>query len=134
MGKHHRTAEDPPATVADAISCNLGAAYWSVDDCAWSTLRPGLPDDLIDLLAPPIVVGAVPVAAVTTPPPTVPATAVPFTVPVAPPTVPVRTAQVGGVPGIATRIGAPGTSPAARTRNVGTRRPPGRHRRATPTG
>ncbi|MEU4568317.1 hypothetical protein [Micromonospora sp. NPDC023956] len=34
-----------------------GASYWSVDAAAWSSWRPGLPANLVDLLAPPIVVG-----------------------------------------------------------------------------
>ena len=34
------------------------AVYWSVDECRWESVEPTLPDDLIDLLAPPIVVGA----------------------------------------------------------------------------
>ncbi|MFI6824357.1 hypothetical protein ACIBJE_25945 [Micromonospora sp. NPDC050187] len=34
-----------------------GESYWSVDADAWSSWRPGLPGHLVDLLAPPIVVG-----------------------------------------------------------------------------
>ncbi|MEK8109611.1 hypothetical protein NKG94_44275 [Micromonospora sp. M12] len=47
-----------------------GAAYWSVDDSRWPTLRPDLPAHLVDLLAPPIVVGVarVPVTSRLTPP------------------------------------------------------------------
>ncbi|ASW56312.1 hypothetical protein [Plantactinospora sp. KBS50] len=55
------SAEESPEP-GDEVTCNLGAEYWSVDDCAWSGLHPGLPDSLVELLAPPIVVGAVPVA------------------------------------------------------------------------
>ena len=50
-----------------------GAAYWSVDEGRWETLAPALPDYCIDLLAPPILVGAAPcgtdaVAALPSPP------------------------------------------------------------------
>jgi len=48
--------EDMPEVVA----ASLGGAYWSVDELGWETVQPTLPDDLIDLLAPPIVVGAAP--------------------------------------------------------------------------
>ncbi|MCW6008442.1 hypothetical protein K1W54_28445 [Micromonospora sp. CPCC 205371] len=34
------------------------SVYWSVDECRWESVEPTLPDDLVDLLAPPIVVGA----------------------------------------------------------------------------
>ncbi|MGC5020633.1 hypothetical protein [Micromonospora sp. DT47] len=46
------------------------AAYWSVDDCRWPAVRPSLPDHMVDLLAPPIVVGVarVPVTSRATPP------------------------------------------------------------------
>jgi len=51
----------------DVVAESLGGAYWWVDDCGWASVQPSLPDDLIALLAPPILVGAAPV------PPAVPA-------------------------------------------------------------
>ncbi len=69
MVEHRRTtAEESPGrlgdeasrNLGDEVSRNLGAEYWSVDDCGWSSLCPGLPENLVDLLAPPILVGAVP--------------------------------------------------------------------------
>jgi hypothetical protein len=64
MPKHHRDHEQQPApTTPEAVSRNLGGAYWSVDDCRWPALHPGLPEHLADLVAPPIVVGAAPVPA-----------------------------------------------------------------------
>jgi hypothetical protein len=44
--------DEPEREDADA------SFYWSVDDCRWESVEPTLPDDLVDLLAPPIVVGA----------------------------------------------------------------------------
>lgn len=44
----------------ESVAENLGGAYWSVDECRWENVEPTLPDDLVDLLAPPIVVGAAP--------------------------------------------------------------------------
>jgi hypothetical protein len=32
--------------------------YWSVEEFPWDSVEPTLPDDLADLLAPPIVVAA----------------------------------------------------------------------------
>ena len=45
----------------EAVAESIGAAYWTVDEGHWETLVPALPDDCVDLLAPPIVVGAAPV-------------------------------------------------------------------------
>jgi hypothetical protein len=42
------------------VAESLGGAYWSVNECRWETVAPALPDDLVDLLAPPIEVGAAP--------------------------------------------------------------------------
>jgi hypothetical protein len=44
--------DEPEREDADA------SFYWSVDYCRWESVEPTLPDDLVDLLAPPIVVGA----------------------------------------------------------------------------
>ena len=49
-----------PIPPAHAVTESLGAAYWSVDECRWEMLAPALPDDLADLLAPPITVAAAP--------------------------------------------------------------------------
>ncbi|MBO4206425.1 hypothetical protein [Micromonospora echinofusca] len=111
MGKHSRTATDgsTPRQSREAASEHLGTGYWSVDDCAWPTVQPDLPGHLVDLLAPPIVVGVAPVAApsrLSFPGPAVP--------------VPARS--------------RPGPVPAARLRPVGpppvpAPTSPGRHRR-----
>ncbi|WP_405105284.1 hypothetical protein OG559_18045 [Micromonospora sp. NBC_01405] len=61
MGKHRRTFDDAPPQAA--ATGEAGAAYWSVDDAGWPAVRPNLPADLVDLLAPPIVVGVARVAA-----------------------------------------------------------------------
>ena len=45
----------------DAVAENLGGAYWSVTECRWENVGAALPDDLVDLVAPPIEVGAAPV-------------------------------------------------------------------------
>jgi hypothetical protein len=71
MGKHRRPCDDaPPQAVISGTAGGetagkasgvaggqAGAAYWSVHDAGWPALRPNLPAELIDLLAPPIVVG-----------------------------------------------------------------------------
>lgn len=143
MGKHRHFSPDedePPAPAGDAVGRNLGSEYWSVDDCAWSSLRPGLPDDLVELLAPPIVVGAVPVVGIARPPAS--ALAGPPAVTVA--QVPVHTTGPSGVPtrtaGSTAKTPAGGSgrpatpvAPRATGKSSGTTRPPGRHRRGTPT-
>jgi hypothetical protein len=45
----------------DAVADSLGGAYWSVRECRWENVGAALPDDLADLVAPPIEVGAAPV-------------------------------------------------------------------------
>ncbi|MFC8620256.1 hypothetical protein ACFT9M_28105 [Micromonospora purpureochromogenes] len=67
MAKHRRPSADDLSTgqeVADPTT------YWSVDDCHWPTVSPELPVEMVDLLAPPIVVGVarVPVTSRATPP------------------------------------------------------------------
>lgn len=47
---------------AEAVADSTGRRYWTVDDCPWSSVCPSLPDELGDLLAPPVLVGATPVA------------------------------------------------------------------------
>jgi hypothetical protein len=49
-----------PRVPRHAVAENLGGAYWSVSECRWESVAPALPDDLVDLLAPPIEVGAAP--------------------------------------------------------------------------
>ncbi|MFC5926018.1 hypothetical protein [Micromonospora vulcania] len=65
----HRASGDDQLTVQGVIE-TPGAAYWSVDDSRWPVVRPDLPADLVNLLAPPIVVGVarVPVTSRLTPP------------------------------------------------------------------
>jgi hypothetical protein len=62
-------ASEPGSTVSEdtetgfmpeAVADSTGNRYWSVDDCPWSAVCPNLPDDLVDLLAPPVLVGAIP--------------------------------------------------------------------------
>ncbi|MFI0796904.1 hypothetical protein ACH4OY_30095 [Micromonospora rubida] len=60
MGKHHRTFDDAPSQAATG---DPGATYWSVADAGWPAVRPSLPAEMVDLLAPPIVVGVARVAA-----------------------------------------------------------------------
>jgi hypothetical protein len=59
MAENDSSSADPPIA-REAVAENLGGAYWSVDEYPWSALRPSLPAELVDLLAPPIVVGVVP--------------------------------------------------------------------------
>ncbi|QGN47252.1 hypothetical protein ACN26Y_13755 [Micromonospora sp. WMMD558] len=63
----HRASGDEPSTREEA---NDDSAYWSVDDSRWPAVRPDLPTHMVDLLAPPIVVGVarVPVTSRLTPP------------------------------------------------------------------
>lgn len=62
----HRASGDEPLTGEESSD----PAYWSVDDSRWPALRPDLPTHMVDLLAPPIVVGVarVPVTSRLTPP------------------------------------------------------------------
>ncbi|SCG51116.1 hypothetical protein [Micromonospora coxensis] len=72
MAKHRRPPADDLPTGEEVVG---DATYWSVDDCRWPTVGPHLPDDMVHLLAPPIVVGVarVPITSRATPPATVPA-------------------------------------------------------------
>jgi hypothetical protein len=45
----------------EAVAVAAGRVYWRVEDCRWPSVHPTLPDDMAALLAPPIVVSAVPV-------------------------------------------------------------------------
>ncbi|MEO3771729.1 hypothetical protein [Micromonospora sp. B9E7] len=65
----HRASGDDQLTRAGVID-TPGADYWSVDDSRWPAVRPDLPAHLVELLAPPIVVGVarVPVTSRLTPP------------------------------------------------------------------
>jgi hypothetical protein len=49
---------DPPAPVEADVAASCGGARWSVAGCGWKKLLPDLPDDVITLLATPIVVSA----------------------------------------------------------------------------
>ncbi|WP_319463940.1 hypothetical protein [Micromonospora sp. RTP1Z1] len=60
MGKHRLTSDDAPQETATEDS---GATYWSVDEADWPSVRPSLPAEMVDLLAPPIVVGVARVVA-----------------------------------------------------------------------
>ena len=53
-------ADEQPAQVvnADDVANSRSAACWAVRDEGWKDLAPALPDDMIALLAPPVVVTA----------------------------------------------------------------------------
>ncbi|MEU8262309.1 hypothetical protein AB0C02_16965 [Micromonospora sp. NPDC048999] len=59
MSKHRLMPDEAPQTATD----DSGAAYWSVADGDWPAVRPSLPAEMVDLLAPPIVVGVARVVA-----------------------------------------------------------------------
>lgn len=61
MADNHPSPWDLPVA-RDAVEASIGATYWSVESDRWRNLLPSLPDDVLDLLAPPIVVGATPVS------------------------------------------------------------------------
>ncbi|MEU0550985.1 hypothetical protein [Micromonospora sp. NPDC005979] len=67
MAKHRASGDDQ--LTRQGVIETPGAAYWSVDGSRWPTVRPDLPADVADLLAPPIVVGVarVPVTSRLTP-------------------------------------------------------------------
>ncbi|WP_234582161.1 hypothetical protein, partial [Micromonospora sp. MH99] len=77
MAKHRASGDDQ--LTRQGVIETPGAAYWSVDDSRWPTVRPDLPADVVDLLAPPIVVGVarVPVTSRLTPAPVTPAPVTP---------------------------------------------------------
>ncbi|MET7970357.1 hypothetical protein [Micromonospora sp. NPDC005305] len=52
-------SDDAPVTETEVP----GATYWSVAEGDWPDVRPSLPAELVDLLAPPIVVGVARVVA-----------------------------------------------------------------------
>ncbi|MCL7460577.1 hypothetical protein M8I35_25765 [Micromonospora sp. MSM11] len=68
MAKHRVPGDDP--STREGVTESPDTAYWSVDDSRWPTLRPDLPAHMVDLLAPPIVVGVarVPATSRLTPP------------------------------------------------------------------
>lgn len=68
MAKHRASGDDQ--LTRQGVIETPGTDYWSVDDSRWPTVRPDLPAHVVDLLAPPIVVGVarVPVTSRITPP------------------------------------------------------------------
>ncbi|MGW0430957.1 hypothetical protein ACWDV4_00180 [Micromonospora sp. NPDC003197] len=62
MARHRHTSG--PESRDQVREENVGGGYWSVDAGRWANVRPGFPEELADLLAPPIVVGVVPVPAI----------------------------------------------------------------------
>ncbi len=46
------------AVSADEVARNVGTTRFSVAEARWAALRPDLPTDMIDLLAPPVLVSA----------------------------------------------------------------------------
>ncbi|MGS2616871.1 hypothetical protein ACVCAH_20450 [Micromonospora sp. LZ34] len=111
------------------------AAYWSVDDSCWPTLRPDLPPDMVDLLAPPIVVGVarVPATSRLTPPAAErPAPVAVRPTPAAPaPPRPAAPAPVGARPAPADPVSPVGGRRSPHAASTTNRRPApaGRHRR-----
>ncbi|MFU8873569.1 hypothetical protein [Micromonospora sp. SL4-19] len=59
MGKHRRMPAEAPETATE----DSGATYWSVAEGDWPAVRPSLPAEMVELLAPPIVVGVARVVA-----------------------------------------------------------------------
>ena len=66
MAKHRAPGDDP--STREEVTESPDPTYWSVGGFRW---RPDLPEHMVDLLAPPIVVGVarVPVTSRLTPPP-----------------------------------------------------------------
>ncbi|GAA2711727.1 hypothetical protein ACFY2R_27130 [Micromonospora olivasterospora] len=97
MSKHRSTSDDAPA---GAPTGDSGVTYWSVAEGRWPSVRPALPAEMVDLLAPPIVVGVARVVATSrlTPP------ADPVAV-----TIPVRAPAPDPVPAAAPAATAAGT-------------------------
>ncbi|MEU4776562.1 hypothetical protein [Micromonospora sp. NPDC023633] len=125
MAKHRVPGDDP--STREGVTERPDAAYWSVDDSRWPAVRPDLPAHMVDLLAPPIVVGVarVPATSRLTPPaephPVAPAEPRPA------PRVehrPVPAASAGPRRIVPAGPGVPGRRPA------GAPTPGGRHRRA----
>ncbi|MCW3838689.1 hypothetical protein ONA70_01060 [Micromonospora yasonensis] len=123
MAKHRRTSDDEPQPATE----DSGATYWSVAEGDWPQVRPALPAEMVDLLAPPIVVGVARVVATSRITPPADAGA-PARTPG-----PTRSATSGGRP-------APGGATTVRLATGATSRPPtlapgrrpaaGRHRPA----
>ncbi|MFU8852803.1 hypothetical protein ACNAW0_17720 [Micromonospora sp. SL1-18] len=128
MGKHRHMPDEAPQTATE----DSGATYWSVAEGDWPVAegdwpeaRPSLPADVVDLLAPPIVVGVARVVATSRMTPPADADLPPRTAG------PSRSSAAAGRP-------APGSTPvrlaASRPASPapGGRAVPGRHRSATP--
>jgi hypothetical protein len=49
---------EPELVRAEDVADSRSAARWSVEESGWKQLLPELPDDVIALLAPPVVVSA----------------------------------------------------------------------------
>lgn len=122
MGKH-RTFDEAPQTATE----DSGATYWSVADSDWPAVRPSLPAEMVDLLAPPIVVGVARVVATSRMTPPADGDLPPRAA------APIRSGAAGRpAPGTTTvRLVASAASRPA-TPAPGGRAAPGRHRSATP--
>lgn len=125
MGKHRRMSDDAPQPATE----DSGATYWSVAEGDWPAVRPSLPAEMVDLLAPPIVVGVARVVATSrmTPPA---AAGVPTRIPG-----PIRPGPAAGRPAAAgsttVRLNA-GTASRPATPPAGRRPAAGRHRGTGP--
>jgi hypothetical protein len=62
-GSPQPTCDSRPCTLPvprEAVVQSVGTSYWSVDEDQWDSVLPSLPDELVELLAPPVTVGALP--------------------------------------------------------------------------
>ncbi|MGV9215293.1 hypothetical protein ACTFTM_25845 [Micromonospora sp. RB23] len=108
MAKHRASGDDQ--LTRQGVNETPGAAYWSVDGSRWPAVRPDLPADVADLLAPPIVVGVarVPVTSRLTPARVIPVTSAPAPVSPAPAmSAPVTSASVVAAPELVVVAAAP---------------------------
>ncbi|MEU3455724.1 hypothetical protein ABZ671_19295 [Micromonospora sp. NPDC006766] len=124
MSKHRLMPDEAPQTATE----DSGAAYWSVADGDWPAVRSSLPAEMVDLLAPPIVVGVARVVATSRLTPPGDAGLPPRTAG------PIRSGAAAGRPAAgATTVRLP-TSATSRpaTPAPGGRAAPGRHRSAAP--
>ncbi|MFJ8581392.1 hypothetical protein [Micromonospora sp. NPDC093277] len=130
MGKHRRMPDEAPQPAPDEVPQpapeDSGATYWSVADGDWPAVRPSLPAEMVDLLAPPIVVGVARVVATSRMTPPANAGLPPRN------TGPNPSAAVRPAPGAATVRLAASAASRPTTPARGGRAAPGRHRSTTP--
>ncbi|MEU5724410.1 hypothetical protein [Micromonospora sp. NPDC047738] len=122
MAKHRHLSDDAPVPATE----DSGATYWSVAEGDWPAVRPTLPPEMVDLLAPPIVVGVARVVATSRMTPPADAALPPG------PARPVRSGAAAGrpAPGATTVRLASSAASRPATPAPGRRPAPGRHRSA----